>query len=816
MTSLPSPSPPPPNNAPAAAPTNTASSSPSATTTTTTFAASTASDSDDHYNRDDDIDNNNNYNDYGPVTKLAAIAAARAERERIQKRRLERDQLNATASLVGSTALAIAASQASGSPMRLSPAQEQSVVHRKIMNDSSGGGGSGGSGSGSGSGSGPNGNNGAVAASPKRMSVAARARAAADLPSVRHTLSGGGDRNNGPPRMPSSGNAGVTRGKFSKAQVEQMIDEWGKEDTSEEDDDDYYYDGTSDSSGGGDNIINSNDNGETGYERYKQSLERTDHHFQYTMSHPPNDPTNDRMGDVVSAERSDTLPAMDAMGMTEEEAEFHYQHHRVSAYSTASSRANQLLPQGNKVYRNDGEADDSGGLFATAKSWLQSQRDRLHQLELERQVQDQRRKLVEEGRRQRSMRNAGAVGNPATANGASNVVAGNNDASRAPQAQIIDGGAQTQTCEIAPSGSFGCMDGSQASGACAEDPSSDVAERGVVVTGMPNLCGFGGIYANQLDDSTDYSGVARLDKDGNVLEIIPSGSLESLEGEVKVCMKVSSPKCTLSGKGMSVDVDIAEDDDDCQGNSIANDALDANKNNSNKNYNNSNSNNNTYVEEEDDDDDDDPIITFESDIKIVAEEPAEDEEFSPSPQILQQSQMKSLISSGALPPSLNFCKWKRLYSLTRDGDSFEQFLRLVGTHDRTVLVVKTTHGRLFGGYADTRWEAKHFRQHSNSFYGSAQACLFRFPNYGSGRREDKISIYKWSGANRYIQLCDFGKRTVAFGGGGTGGGFGLCIEDDFRRGTTGHCSTFENEALCEEGYFDVMDMEVWGFALDYF
>jgi len=698
--------------------------------------------------------------------------------------------------------------------MRLSPAQQQSVHRKELtressfskkMNNSIGGSSS----------SSPNRNNNVVVANPKRMSVAARARAAADLPSGRHTSSGGGGGggNSGPPRMPASGNAGVTRGKFSQAQVEQMIDDWGKDDTSEEDDD-YYYDVTSDSSGGGDNI--NNNNSEAGYEQYKQSLERTHHHLQYTMSHSPNDPTNDRIGDVVSAERSDTLPTMDAMGMTEEEAEFHYQHHRVSAYSTVSGRANQLLPRGNNVYQNqhdhNGEADDSGGLFASAKSWLQSQRDRLHQLELERQVQDQRRKLVEEGRKQRSMesdrrrRNASAVGN-ATTNNTLNV-ANHNDTARAPQAQIMDSGAQP--CEIAPSGSFGCMDGSQASGACTEDL-SNIPEQGVVVTGMPNLCGFGGIYANQLDDSTDYSGVARLDEDGNVLEIIPSGSLESLEGEVKVCMKVSSPKSTLSGKGMSVSVDIA-DDDNYQENNHVNDALDANKNNNNNNSN-TNYNNNKYAEEEDDEDD--PIITFESDVKIAAE-PAQDEEFSPSPQILQPSQMKSLIASGALPPSLNFCKWKRLYSLTRDGDSFEQFLRLVGGHDRTVLVVKTTHGRLFGGYADTRWEAKHFRQHSNSFYGSAQACLFRFPNYGSGRREDKISIYKWSGANRYIQLCDFGKRTVAFGGGGTGGGFGLCIEDDFRRGTTGHCSTFENEALCEEGYFDVMDMEVWGFALDYF
>ena len=296
---------------------------------------------------------------------------------------------------------------------------------------------------------------------------------------------------------------------------------------------------------------------------------------------------------------------------------------------------------------------------------------------------------------------------------------------------------------------------------------------------------------------------------------------------MKVGMKVSSPKCTLSGQGMSVNVDLPDvmpcsshdekrKEDDYQINNhsaINNNKLDEEVDEHDHN---------SIDEEEEDatDDEDDPY--FNTQIKIVPEPPQD--EITGSAPILQVSQMKALISSGGLPPSLNFCKWKRLYNLTRDGDSFETFLRLVAGHERTVMVVKTTRGQLFGGYADTRWEARHVRQHAFEFYGSAQACLFRFPNSHHGKakgkekhrsREDKTIIYKWSGANRYIQLCDAAKRTVAFGGGGNEGEFGLCIEDDFRRGTTGHCSTFMNEALCEEGYFDVMDLEVWGFTLDF-
>jgi len=392
------------------------------------------------------------------------------------------------------------------------------------------------------------------------------------------------------------------------------------------------------------------------------------------------------------------------------------------------------------------------------------------------------------------------------------------------------------------------------------------------------MCGFGSAYDYnpEMDEDNlvvaDYPGVARVDSYGNILEMIPSGSLDDenddghhhlehlhdesgarlgVVGKKKVYMSVSSPRWTCSGEGMSVKVDIEDfnDDSTCEGDD--DDIINSNNNNqSNGSLNQSESDDSTQLaqnntdglrvvieEDGEEEEEDDPY--FVSDIKIVPETP-KDEISSPSsavPPILRPSHMKSLISSGGLPPSLTFCKWKRLYSLIRDGDSFEQFLHRVEGHDRTVLVVKTTTGSVFGGYADTRWEARHARRHASEYYGSAQAFLFRFPNYVSSKsspdeekdqgendaveievgesNENDVIIYKWSGANRYIQLCDASRKTIAFGGGGEEGDFGLCIEDDFRRGTSGRCSTFENEALCEEGYFFVMDLEVWGFTLDF-
>mmetsp|Transcript_23729 Transcript_23729/g.34547 ORF Transcript_23729/g.34547 Transcript_23729/m.34547 type:complete len:512 (+) Transcript_23729:119-1654(+) len=208
------------------------------------------------------------------------------------------------------------------------------------------------------------------------------------------------------------------------------------------------------------------------------------------------------------------------------------------------------------------------------------------------------------------------------------------------------------------------------------------------------------------------------------------------------------------------------------------------------------------------------------------------------PYILTKSQMLS-IAKKVLPPSMAYCRWKRVYSLLRDGDAFDAFLRLVHKEQRTLLVIKTSKGDVFGGYAETAWEVMHRRENSGGFYGSAQACLFKLLkknvsnddcatsadangyNDDIGRQQlqnsNDINVYRWTGRNRYIQLCDSTHKMIAFGGGGTEGSFGLTVEDDFRRGSTGYCDTFGNDALCHDGEdFDVIDLECWGFITGVF
>eukprot|EP00956_Cyclotella_meneghiniana_P042811 scaffold249325_cov73-Cyclotella_meneghiniana.AAC.4 len=640
--------------------------------------------------------------DEGPITK-ASRAAAQAELELQQAARdKEKEELRKQAALVGETALALARLSTSPEPnnrrgslrgsgnLVLTPDQLIQLQRGRFS---------------------PSAN---VSPGGKKLSVAARARLEADLPTNnRHS-----SKSYNSPKPSDHQDAGVSRGKFSPQQVKQMIDAWGKDDTSEAEssEEQHSEQESSDGSNWNDEYLRpslsadaytSPTANKSSEKRYIKSLEKSNHHLF-------------------------TSPDKDNM--------YQYQHHRVSNYKThmKQSRSTDSLKSSNSSNNSVGEQRNVG-IFQTARSWLNSQRDKLHRLELERQVEDQRRKLVEEGRRRR-FEEAEAKrrweNRPAAREAAREMM------------QQQTGSTEQQN-----------YSGSQ------EDLVQVPSYENTAVQTIVGFCGMG------LDDGDDDETMARVNSEGQLTDVSDSDEY----------LKVGTPRGTVSGNGMCVKVDLPQEEardlhrvDHYECASSPQQQIQQRRN------------------------------SFHHDqVKVV------DEPHTEIPPILSQSQIKSLVLSGALPASLHYCKWERLYSLTRDGDSFDTFLRNVEGRDRTVLVVKTTLDKIFGGYADTRWESKGVSHHAHEFYGTGQACLFRYTHHNNVMR------YKWSGANRYIQLCDSTKRTIAFGGGGDEGVFGLCIEDDFRRGTTGHCETFQNEPLCEEGYFDVVDLEVWGFRLDF-
>jgi len=200
-----------------------------------------------------------------------------------------------------------------------------------------------------------------------------------------------------------------------------------------------------------------------------------------------------------------------------------------------------------------------------------------------------------------------------------------------------------------------------------------------------------------------------------------------------------------------------------------------------------------------------------------------DPEIETIPAILSYEQMKEIHRNG-LPPSVQLMTWKRVYSLSRDGDYFGTMMTLCQGYQNTLMVIKTTNGEILGGYADTPWSSGASQsQQSRSFFGSGRAFLYTTsPNitqeekdeydsiYRVGhKKNDEIYFYKWTGVNDYSQICDLEKGSFGMGGGGE---FGWFVERDFTKGSTGRCFTFSNPPLTPCGStFQILDLEVYGF-----
>ena len=226
------------------------------------------------------------------------------------------------------------------------------------------------------------------------------------------------------------------------------------------DDKDCHEDGTSDSSAG-----------DKGNAYFKRSLVKGHHYL-----HPSH-------GAV-------TVPAAST---AEKHDDFHYQHHRVSAYHRSHGDLSGRLPRSDGVvapkHGRDVDGDEAGGMFARALGYFAWQRERWHRLELERQVEDQRRRLAGMARRRHSAADEADRGRRA----------GGDDAA------VRRHGARPS--EAAANGASVGLDdqpGVEETGESCLPP-----VQGNVVSGMSDICGFGRSYSNRSDDSSDGSGVTR-------------------------------------------------------------------------------------------------------------------------------------------------------------------------------------------------------------------------------------------------------------------------------------------------------------------
>lgn len=97
-----------------------------------------------------------------------------------------------------------------------------------------------------------------------------------------------------------------------------------------------------------------------------------------------------------------------------------------------------------------------------------------------------------------------------------------------------------------------------------------------------------------------------------------------------------------------------------------------------------------------------------------------------------------------------------------------------------------------------------------SYYGSGESFLWRLDKAGKEGGEDTVKVFKWTGKNEYVALCE--ADYISFGGGD--GRTGLYLDSAFDRGYSERCPCFDNEPLCHsadggKGRFSCVGLEVW-------
>ena len=151
-----------------------------------------------------------------------------------------------------------------------------------------------------------------------------------------------------------------------------------------------------------------------------------------------------------------------------------------------------------------------------------------------------------------------------------------------------------------------------------------------------------------------------------------------------------------------------------------------------------------------------------------------------------------------LPVMHQFEPWALLYSLYDHGADMITFYNRVQGYQKTVLVVETENGEVFGGYASGEWKV------STTYCGNGQSFLFKFTDCGA------MQYYKWTEENDFFMRCS--SDQIAMGGGGDG--FGFVLDKDFLTGGSSKCLTFNNDPLTSDaqGVFNIVNVEVFGFA----
>ncbi|PIL26353.1 hypothetical protein GSI_12109 [Ganoderma sinense ZZ0214-1] len=148
-------------------------------------------------------------------------------------------------------------------------------------------------------------------------------------------------------------------------------------------------------------------------------------------------------------------------------------------------------------------------------------------------------------------------------------------------------------------------------------------------------------------------------------------------------------------------------------------------------------------------------------------------------------------------------QWTLLYSLDQHGISLNTlYTRCQDFKGSALFVVRDSGERVFGA-----WMGEGIHPSKGGYYGSGESFLWQMVG------KDRLRVFKWTGRNDYVALCEL--DYISFGGGD--GRYGLWLDESLIDGSSARCLTFDNEPLCSAGprkgdtvAFECVGLEVWG------
>lgn len=146
-----------------------------------------------------------------------------------------------------------------------------------------------------------------------------------------------------------------------------------------------------------------------------------------------------------------------------------------------------------------------------------------------------------------------------------------------------------------------------------------------------------------------------------------------------------------------------------------------------------------------------------------------------------------------------------MYSLDQHGISLNTLYTRCETPKPVaeLLIIQDASDALFGVYMGDGIHPSRGR----GYYGSGESFMFKYTS-----ASDELKVFKWTGRNDYVALCEPG--FISFGGGD--GQFGVYLDAGLIDGSSARCVTFGNEVLCGAGRvkagaveFECVGLEVW-------